>query len=150
MTSSQRAMVTVERKKTDPAFAEQWELMEQEAKERQKAAGAAGSKGGRGKKKTLPEQIREGFEDRHDRETTAVLAKVSGTNAKYLELSGKIYDEHPEYVEPIKRGTRPPGNEGHRSGAALARSRQAALIEMQRAAARRVMLSTIVVVHFQP
>ena len=91
MTSSQRAMVTIERRKTDPDFAAQCELLEQEAKDRQKAG-----------KKNLVETIPQGSE--HDRKTSTVLAKASGTNRKYLELAEKIFDEHPEYVEPIKRG----------------------------------------------
>jgi ParB-like chromosome segregation protein Spo0J len=99
MTSSQRAMVTAERKKTDPAFAEQCELMDQEAAQRK--AQAKGKP--RGEKASEGESIP--TETKDDRRTATVLAKASGTNRKYLELAEKIYDEHPEYVEPIKRGT---------------------------------------------
>lgn len=91
LTSSQKAMITAERKVTDPDFAEQCELMEEEAKERQKAG-----------KKNLVETIPQG--SAHDRKTSTVLAKASGTNRKYLELAEQIFDDHPEYVEPIKRG----------------------------------------------
>lgn len=91
-------MITAERKATDPDFAEQCELMEQEAARRK--AQAKGKP--RGEKASDRELIPAETED--DRRTSTVLAKASGTNRKYLELADQIFDDHPEYVEPIKRG----------------------------------------------
>ena len=52
-------------------LAQRWQA---EARQRQKEAG---KQGGRGKKKTLPKIIGEGFE-RHERETDTQLARASG------------------------------------------------------------------------
>lgn len=99
LTSSQKAMITAERKATDPDFAEQCRLLEEEAKERK--AQAKGKP--RGEKASVTETIPEET-SRAARETSTVLAKASGTNRKYLELAEQIFDEHPEYVEPVKQG----------------------------------------------
>lgn len=58
-------MILAEQLATDPEFAEQCELLEQEARERQKAVGA---EGGRGKKK-ISEVLA------HDRQTSTILAR---------------------------------------------------------------------------
>ena len=104
LNSSQKAIAAKKREILDKEYAKEVvEKVKQEAKERQKAAGTEGSKGGRGKKKTLVETIPQGFSE-HDRKTATVLAKASGTNRKYLELAEKIIKEAPSLVPKIESG----------------------------------------------
>ena len=87
-----------------------------EARQRQKEAGTHGKLGGRGKKKTLPKIIGEGFE-RHERETDTQLARAAGTNRTYLRDARMLDAERKagEMLEkmPKHKGGRPAKNRRH-------------------------------------
>ena len=98
MDSGKIAVSLAKRIALDADFAAEEAALKQEAKERQKAAGA---EGGRGKKKNLGESIPEGFSEPDDRRTSTVLAKASGTNRKYLEEAKELVAKHPELAEKV-------------------------------------------------
>jgi hypothetical protein len=109
LTSEQRAIIAVE----------SLPLYEAEAAARQKAQGEHGKEGGRGKTKTLTQQIGEGFtgqakepdsstqqageSKRHEGEAVAQAAKAAGTNRESVRRAKKMKKEEPERYEQAKR-----------------------------------------------
>jgi N6-adenosine-specific RNA methylase IME4/ParB-like chromosome segregation protein Spo0J len=105
LTSSQAAMALAERKKMDPDFASAViEPIQEEAKEAlAKGQRSGGKTAGRGRQK---DDSSEGFFPQSKRrpQTRDKVATLHNTNAKSVAKCEKILEEHPEFVEAIKKG----------------------------------------------
>ena len=103
LTSGQRAMVAVDI----------LPMLEEEARERQKAAGAAGVAfgilGGRGNKKPLDQKIDQGVSDedvceKRNPQASEKAAEIVGSNHQYVSDAKKIAERSPELAEKVRAG----------------------------------------------
>jgi N6-adenosine-specific RNA methylase IME4 len=74
-----------------------------QAKDRQQAQGERGKEGGRGNKKTLPQQVGEGI-DPHAREADQQAALLAGTNRQYVADARKLKAEAPHLLARVRAG----------------------------------------------
>jgi hypothetical protein len=73
---------------------------EKEARKRQKDQGPRGNEGGRGKKKTLREQIPEGFSGKASDE----VGKLFNVSGKYVSEAKRLKAEAPEVYKQVRDG----------------------------------------------
>jgi len=92
LNSSQRAIVG----------AKMLPMLEEEAKERQRAQGHRGKEGGRGNEKPLGKYLPKGLPD--ENKASQQAAKIAGTNRQYVSDAAKIVETRPELADKVLAG----------------------------------------------
>jgi ParB-like chromosome segregation protein Spo0J len=95
LTPDQRAAISTQ-------YSEHIRAIKAAAKERQKAAGKSGSKGGRGKKKTLGADSPAGFTDRHA--TRHKQAEEAGTTEHKVKIAEQVKKSRPDLISKVAAG----------------------------------------------
>jgi hypothetical protein len=89
------------------------EMYDRQAKERQAAAGEHGKEGGRGHKKTLPENLPEGLGDvPKGGDARDKVGEVVGVSGKTIDMATKVLKEGNGNESPGGRRTAVPGASG--------------------------------------
>jgi hypothetical protein len=98
LTSSQRACCDTVRNK----LLDSYRAVREAAKERQLSGKGMDGSGGRGNKKNPEKLTTQGFEP--PAKTRDVRAKAAGTNAEYIDMADKLYEEQPEVFKKVQKG----------------------------------------------